>query len=261
MNEPIKKSYDPAQDVVVQPPEIVKTYFGMLYPPKDMLAGCVYFGADTLKKYESLTAWPSRSRSSGPTNFSIRGELFQIFVSATEVIEQILADNDSKVLTDEVKKEIKEYLDLTGLTLNKTSVQSVEKEEVPEEKPLTVEKPKKPRKSRRILKVEKPVEKLFEGKILRTVKFILEEPIKVSSYLGNEQVEVEPGEIVLAEIESPLKLEYMDSNDKKKNTWWVLENQLPKIFGRSVVNWYQLFGYDPFVIPSEDNSLNNPPAE
>jgi len=257
-------------------PRIIERFFGVGRPPREMPEGYVYFGPDTNTGFKSIP-WSTKIKGGEYKNREEESKRasgvrsikhYHVFVSIEQVVSFALGPDSYTTIAQ--KEEILAYAKRAGIQIvdcpdfksqekdvPETIVETTPVEEVvPEEKPLPVEKPKKPRKSRRIIKVEKPVEKLFEGEILRTVTLILEEPILVSSYLGNEKVEVEPGEIILAEIESPLKLEYIDADDKKKHTWWVLRDKLPKIFGRSVTNWYQIFGRDPFSVSS-----NDPPAQ
>jgi hypothetical protein len=253
---------------------IIERFFGDGPAPKETPAGYVYFGPNTSGGFE-LIPWSTKIKgeefkkqdedSARPK--SKKHKHYNIYVAISEVVSFALGPDS--YISDSQKEDILNYVKEVGIPVidylniksqpqkpkkKKEVVGVMVEEDYSIKKTVLFRKSQKARKSRYIPKAEKPKEKFFEGKILQTVTLLLKEPVMISSYLGNEKIEIGPGEILLAEICSPL--EHLDLEDRKKHTWGVLEKLLPNIFGRSVLNWHQVLGYNPFSVP-----FNDPPAQ
>jgi hypothetical protein len=228
-------------------PRIIENFFVDCVAPKETPEGYVYFGCETENGFP-LIPWHTKVKGgeylkSEHISQSQNEKYYYVYISISEVISYVLGPNP--YVSDFQKEDIRNYIKVTGLTLEDfPNIKNKSSTGVKRNKPL-----KKP-------KIEKPTEKLFEGEIIQTVKVWLKNSMNVYSCSNSkkEQIEVGPGEIILIEILSPL--EHLEMKDRKKYTWGILKDHLPKIFGKPVHTWHQFLGFNPFRI-SEDH----PPAQ
>lgn len=222
-------------------PRIIENFFVNCVTPKETPEGYVYFGCETENGF-LLIPWDTKIKGSEylkpeQISQSQNEKYYYVYISISEVISYVLGPNP--YVSDFQKEEIRNYIKATGLIL----------EDFPNIKTkLSIGVKRK--KSLKKPKIEEPKEKLFKGEIIRTVKFFLDKSCVVASYPGNEQVKVDPGEITLVLINSPL--DHLDLEDRKNHPWGVLKDRLPKIFGKSITNWHQILGFNPFVISEND---------